>query len=98
MARNIPESKEITVVALLRQGKAKDAKVTFVFLKDGAELERKDGTISGDVTSSTGKAAVCKFTPPEVPKDKPKYLLNYYVIADGDEYRNADDIDVWPRK
>lgn len=98
MARNSQECKEIGVVALLRQGKPASAKVTFVFLKDNVELQRVDGQISADSAARTGKSATCKFTPPEVAKDKPKYRLNYYVIADGDEYRNADDIDVWPRK
>lgn len=97
MARNIPESKEMTVFAFLRQGEPKSKKVTFVFLKDGAEIDRVDGELS-DADVRTAKAAVCKYTPPAVPNDKPKYLLEYYVIADGDEYRNSDEIHVWPHK
>lgn len=97
MARNIPESKEITVFAILRQGNPSSTKVTFVFLQDGAELDRVEGNLS-DADVRTGKAAICKYTPPAVPNDKPKYLLEYYVIADGDEYRNSEEIHVWPHK
>lgn len=97
MARHTLEQKEITIFAILRQGKPSSKKVTFVFLKDGEELDRVDGTLS-DSDVRTGTAAVCKYTPPLVPNDKPKYLLNYYVIADGDEYRNSDDIEVYPHK
>jgi hypothetical protein len=100
MERNVKDSQELSIVAMLTKGTPKSSKVEFVFLsaEDSKELKKVNGELMADSQYSTAKTATCKFKPDPVPDDKEQYGLKYKVICDKEEFAQAEIIKVWPAK
>ena len=100
MERNVKDSQELSIVAMLTKGTPKSTKVEFVFLNadDSKELKKVGGDLQGDPQYSTAKTATCKFKPDPVPDDKDHYGLKYKVVCDKEEFAQAEIIKVWPAK
>jgi hypothetical protein len=95
--RDVVESQEITIVALLREGQPKDTKVQFK-LKYGDKEEEKEGQLTGDKERPTDKAATVKLKAPEVPADQEKVEITYSVVHEKRELSLAEKIVVWPKE
>jgi hypothetical protein len=98
VAKDIFEEQEITVKVTLKRGQPKGTDVKFTFKGDDKTLKEESGTLDVSDGNSTGSLATCKYKTALVDADKPNYLLTYSVKAAGDDYPNADEFRVWPRK
>lgn len=100
MERNVKDSQELSIVAMLTKGTPKTSKVEFVFLRaeDSTELKKVAGELVADPQYSTAKTATCKFKPDPVPDDKEQYGVKYKVICDREEFAQGEIIKVWPAK
>jgi hypothetical protein len=98
VARDIFEEQEITVKVTLKRGQPQGTDVKFTFKGDDKTLKEESGTLDTSDGNSTGSLATCKYKTAKVDADKPSYLLTYSVKAAGDDYPNADEFRVWPRK
>ena len=98
MPRHIHEQTEVELICLLKDGKTGAGSVEFVVMHDAAEVTRVQGSVAADARAPGGKAATAKYTPPKVADDKASYVLTYKAIADGEEYKSDDEINVWPRE
>ncbi len=100
MERNVKDSQELSIVAMLTKGTPKSSKVEFVFLRaeDSTELKKVAGELMADPQYSTAKTATCKFKPDPVPDDKEQYEVKYKVICDKEEFAQGEIIKVWPAK
>jgi hypothetical protein len=95
--RDVVESQEITIVALLREGQPKDTKVQFK-LKYGDKEESKEGQLADDKDQPTEKTATVKLTAPAVPADKDNVEIVYSVVHEKRELSLAEKIIVWPKE
>jgi hypothetical protein len=93
--RDVVESQEITLSAILVQGEPKDKKVQFT-LKYGEKEETKEAQLASPEGKPTEHVATLKWTTPAVPADQEKIELTYTVVHDKKELSPAEKIVIWP--
>lgn len=98
MPRHIHEQTEVELICLLKDGKTGAGSVEFVVFHDTVEAARVQGAVAASESAPAGKSASAKYTPPKVADNKTSYLLTYKAIADGEDYKSDDEIQVWPRE